>query len=98
MCSFRPLTTRVHCGATCTTTDSNPISGMVLDSALNRISDAEAQAIIQADATPTPSPTAEPPQQQGYAVARGDNVYMRTLPSELSGISRVLSARVKWPM
>ena len=76
----------------CTTTDSNPISGMVLDSALNRISDAEAQAIIQANATPTPSPTAEPPQQQGYAVARGDNVYMRTLPSELSGISHVLSA------
>ena len=76
----------------CTTTNSNPISGMVLDSALNRISDAEAQAIIQANATPTPSPTAEPPQQQGYAVARGDNVYMRTLPSELSGISHVLSA------
>ena len=76
----------------CTTTDSNPISGMVLDSALNRISDAEAQAIIQANATPTPSPTVEPPQQQGYAVARGDNVYMRTLPSELSGISHVLSA------
>ena len=76
----------------CTTTNSNPISGMVLDSALNRISDAEAQVIIQANATPTPSPTAEPPQQQGYAVARGDNVYMRTLPSELSGISHVLSA------
>ncbi len=76
----------------CSTMDSNPISGMIEDSALTRISDAEAQAIIDANATPTPAPTAEPPQQSGYAVARGDNVYMRTLPSELSGISHVLSA------
>ena len=72
--------------------DANPISGMIPDSALNRISDAEATQFLKDNATPTPSPTQEPPQQSGYAVARGDNVYMRSLPSELSGITHVLSA------
>ncbi len=76
----------------CETVIGNRLTGMVLDSQLTHIDEDEAQSIINANATATPAPTATPPQQIGYAVARGDNVYMRTLPSEYSDISAVLSA------
>ena len=76
----------------CETVIGNRLTGMVLDSQLTHIGEDEAQSIINANATATPAPTATPPQQIGYAVARGDNVYMRTLPSEYSDISAVLSA------
>ena len=76
----------------CETVIGNRLTGMVLDSQLTHIDEDEAQSIINANATATPAPTATPPQQIGYAVARGDNVYMRTLPSEYSDISSVLSA------
>jgi len=75
-------------------TTPNGVTGMLPDSALRRINDQEAKYYLDlweaANATAAPTEfvtnTPEPVQIQGFAVAIGDNVHYRNMPSEQSVI------------
>ncbi len=70
--------------------------GYVQDEALTRLNAAQAQPYLEAHereqqaSAPTPVPTAEPAQWQGYAVSIGDNVMLRQAPNDRSIILNVL--------
>ncbi len=73
--------------------------GLVLDSSVTRITDAEAQPYIDAykaahataTPSPTPAPTAVPAQLSGYYVTIGSNVPLRMVNSQYSEVRTYLA-------